>query len=74
MKALSSSKNEICCMDLAYVDNLAKETNGVKYPLVRQDLFDRIVDAKVMKTKDSKQTVRAFLTLITKENRPKKFG
>ena len=28
-------------MDLAYVDKLAKENNGVKYILVRQDLFDR---------------------------------
>ena len=25
-----------------------------------------------MKTKDSKETVRAFLTMITKKNRPKK--
>ena len=59
-------------MDLAYVDKLAKYNNGVKYLLVRQDLFDRTVDAKGMKTKDSKETVRAFLTMITKKNRPKK--
>ena len=57
---------------MAYVDKLAKDNNGVKYLLVRQDLFDRTVDAKGMKTKDSKGTVRAFLTLITKHNRPKK--
>ena len=59
-------------MDLAYVDKLAKDNNGVKYLLVRQDLFDRTVDANWMKTKDSKETVRAFLTMITKKNRPKK--
>ena len=59
-------------MDLAYVDKLAKDNNGVKYLLVRQDLFGRTVDAKGMKTKDSKETVRAFLTMITKKNRPKK--
>ena len=59
-------------MDLAYVDKLAKDNNGVKYLLVRQDLFDRTVDAKGMKTKDSKETVRAFLTMIIKKNRPKK--
>ena len=34
--------------------------------------FDRTVDAKGMTTKDSKETVRAFLTMITKKNRPKK--
>ena len=53
-------------MDLAYVDKLAKYNNGVKYLLVRQDPFDRTVDAKGMKAKDSKETVRAFLALITK--------
>ena len=40
-------------MDLAYVDQLAKDNNGVKYLLVRQGLFDGTVDAKVMRTKDS---------------------
>ena len=72
MKAFTRFKNEIWCMDLAYVDKLAKDNNGVKYLLVRQDLFDRTVDAKGMKTKDSKETVRAFLTMITKKNEPKK--
>ena len=72
MKAFARFKNEIWCMDLAYVDKLAKDNNGVKYLLVRQDLFDRTVDAKRMKSKDSKGTVRAFLTLITNKNRPKK--
>ena len=59
-------------MDLAYVDQLAKESNGVKYLLVRQDLFDRIVNAKGMKTKDSQETVKAFSSMITKRNRPTK--
>ena len=72
MKASARFKNEIFCMDLAYVDKLAKDNNGVKYLLVRQDLFDRTVDAKGKKTKDSKEIVRAFLTMITKKNRPKK--
>ena len=72
MKAFARLKNEIWCMYLAYVDKLAKDNNGVKYLLVRQDLFDRTVDAKGMKTKDSKETVCALLTMITKKNRPKK--
>ena len=59
-------------MELAYVDKLAKDNNGVKYRLVHQDLSDRTVDAKGMKTKDSKETARAFSTMITKKNRPKK--
>ena len=74
MKAFARFKNEIWCTDLAYVDKLAKDNNGVKYLLVRQDLFDRTVDAKGIKSKDSKETVLAFLSMITKKNRPKKFG
>ena len=59
-------------MDLAYVDKLAKDNNGVKYLLVRQDLFDRTVDAKRMKTNYSKETVKTLSWKITKKNRPKK--
>ena len=61
-------------MDLAYVDKLAKDNNGVKYLLVRQGLFDRTVNAKGMKTKDSKGTVKTFSKMITKKNRPKKWA
>ena len=42
-------------MDLAYVDAIANDKNGVKYLLVRQDLFERTVDAKGMKTVDFKK-------------------
>ena len=38
MRAFARFRNEIWCMDLAYVDKLAKENNGVKYLLVRQDI------------------------------------
>ena len=72
MKAFARFKSEIWCIDLAYVDKLAKDNNSVKYPLVRQDLFGRTVDAKGMKTKASTETVRAFLTMIGKKNRPQK--
>ena len=72
LRAFARFGNEIWCMDLAYVDKLAKENNGVKYLLVRQDLFDRTVNAKGMKTKDSQETVKSFSSMITKRNRPKK--
>ena len=57
-------------MDLAYVDKFDKGNNGLKYLLVRQNLFGITVNAKKMTTKDAKDTVRAFLTMITKKNRP----
>ena len=72
IRAFASFKNELGCTDLAYVDKLAKENNGAKYLLVRQDLFDRTVNAEGMKTKDSQETVKAFSSMITKRNRRKK--
>ena len=72
MRAFARFRNEIWCMDLAYVDKMAKENNGKKYLLVRQDLFDRSVKAKGMKTKDSQETVKTFSSMIKKSNRPKK--
>ena len=57
MRAFARFRNEIWCKDLAYVDKLAKENNVVKYLLVRQDLFDRTVNAKGMETKDSQENV-----------------
>ena len=72
MRAFARFGKEIWCMDFAYVDKLAKENNGVMYLLVRQDLFDRTVNAKGMKTKDSQVAVKGFLSMITKRNQPKK--
>ena len=72
MRAFARFRNEIWRMDLAYVDKLAKDNNGIKYLLVRQDLFGRTVNAKGMKTKDSQGTVKAFSSMITKRNRPEK--
>ena len=60
------------CMEPAYVDKLGKNNNGVEYLIVLDDLFDRNVDTKGTKTQDSTETVRAFATMITKKNRPKK--
>ena len=73
MRALAIFKDEIWCMELAYVGKLAYDNNGVKSLLVHQDLFDRTVDAKRMKPKDSKETVKILSKMITKKNRTKKF-
>ena len=52
MKAFASSRNEIWCLDLAYHDELSTDNKGVKYFLVRQDMFDGTVYAKAQKRKD----------------------
>ena len=59
-------------MDLAYADKLSRENNGVMYLLIRHDLFERDVDAKGMKTKDSTETVKTVSKTITKKNRLRK--
>ena len=59
-------------MDLAYVDILAKDNNGVQHLLVCLDLFDRTAAAKRMETKVSREKVRTFLTMVTKKNTPTK--
>ena len=60
------------CKNLAYIDKLSKDNSGVQYLIVCQDLFDRTVDAKGMKANGSEEMVWAILTMITKNNRPKK--
>ena len=64
----------IWCMDMAYVDEVAKENKGVIYLLVCQDLFDGTKNAKGLKTKDSQETIRDLLTRITKKNWLKEKG
>ena len=51
---------------MAYVDNVAKNINVVKYLLVLQDLYGITGDPERMKTKVFNETVRAFSTMITK--------
>ena len=72
MRLFAWFRNEIRCMDFAYVDKRAKEDNGGKFLLVRQDFFDRTVNAEEMITKDSQATVKTFSTIITETNRTKK--
>ena len=72
MKAVARLKREIWCMDLAYIDILAKDDNGEKKFLAREDLLERAVDAKRVETKDSLETVVAILNIITNKNRPRK--
>ena len=71
-RAFARFRNEIRSIDLAYVDKLAKENNGVKNLLNRQDLFYRTVNDKGMKTKVPQKTVKAFSSMILKRNQPKK--
>ena len=47
-------------MDLAFVDILASQNNGVKNLLVAVDVFSRFVRVQTMKNKYAKDTLQAF--------------
>ena len=74
LKAFALFENKIWCMNLAYVDKIAKNINGVKYLLVRQDLFDRGVDAKGMKARVSEKRFVHFWLYLQDRIDPKKLG
>ena len=60
-------------MDLAFVDKLASQNNGVKYLLVAVNLvFPRFVRVQAMKTKSAKDTLKAFRKMISQKNTPEK--
>ena len=60
MKAFARCKNEIWCMDLTNVENLA-DYNGLMCLVVCQNFFDETVDAEEMITKDfSNKLLEAF--------------
>ena len=71
-QAFSKNINEIWCMDLAFVDKLASQNNGVKYLLVAVDIFSRFVRVQTLKIKYAKDTLQAFRKMISQKNTPEK--
>ena len=65
MKAFAGSKDQIWYMDIAYVDKRATDNNVVKCLVVRQDVPDRTADVKSRETKNSRELLFSFLTMIT---------
>ena len=72
LQAFSKYINEIWCMELAFVDKLASQNNGVKYLLVAEDIFSRFARVQTMKTKYAKHTLKAFRKMISRKNTPEK--
>ena len=48
---LPDYKMKLVSVDMAYVDESAKDDDGVKFLIVCQDLFDGTIDAKGLKQK-----------------------
>ena len=61
-------------MDLAFVDKLAGQNNGVKYFFVSVDIFSRFFRVQTMNTKYAKDTLQAFGKLFLDKTLLKNFG
>lgn len=64
--------NEIWCIDLAQMDKLAGDNNGIKYLFVSIDLLSRFVRVQPMKDKTAAATKAAFLKMTEPGETPKK--
>ena len=71
LKVIAYDINEIWSADLAYVDKLAKYNRGIKYLLVAVDVLSRYVRVEPLKSKDAKETLKAFKKM-TKTKKPQK--
>jgi hypothetical protein len=60
LSAYASYINDIWCMDLAHVEKLSGDNNGVNYLLVCVDIFSRFVRVHPMKNKFSTTTTESF--------------
>ena len=62
LQAFSKYINEICCLNLAFLDKLASQNNGVNYLLFAVDIFSRFFRVQTMKTEYVKDTSLAFFS------------
>ena len=56
------------CPDLDLLDKLAGQNNGVYYSLVVVDIFLRCVRVQTLKRNIAKDTLQAFIKIISRKN------
>ena len=71
LKAVAYRINEIWSVDVAYMDKLAQQNNGVKYSLVGVDVLSRYLRVQPMKALYAKDAVEAFKKMI-KQKKPER--
>ena len=71
LKVIVYDINEICSIDLAYVDKLAKYNKDIKYLLVAVDCLSRYLRVQPLKSNHATTTAEAFNQMI-KTEKPKK--
>ena len=58
--------------DLAFVQDLAKENDGVNYLLVVIDVFSKFLWVRPMKNKNARSLVQAFDSILSEKRKPEK--
>ena len=59
-------------MDLAFVQDVAKENDGVNYLLVVIDVLSKYVWVRVMKNKTARSLLEAFDSILSEGRKPEK--
>ena len=72
LQAFSKYINEIWCLNLAFLDKLASQNNGVKYLLFAVDIISRFFRVQTRKTEYAKDTSQASRKTISRKNTPEK--
>ena len=58
--------------DLAFVQDVAKENDGVNYLLVVIDVFSKYIWVRPMKNKTTHSLLEAFHSILSKDRKPEK--
>ena len=72
LTAFAKRINEIWCLELAFMDELSKFNNGVKYLFIIVDVFSRLLRVQSMKSKYASDAVAAFQKMLRKNNKPER--
>ena len=70
----SKYSSDFWCMDLAFVDKLASQNNGVKKLLVAVNICLRFARVQTRKIKYAKDTLQVFKKIISQKTILKNFG
>ena len=73
LQAFSKYINEIWCLNLAFLDKLASQNNGVKYLLFAVDIISRFFRVQTRKTEYVKDTSQAFRKTISRKKTSQAF-
>ena len=74
LSAFAKRRNEIWCLDLAFMDKMSEFNNGVKFLLIYVDVFFRFVRVQPIKSKFSTDALAAFKKMLRKNSIPQKVG